>query len=104
MINFDVWFKWIKINYNIVKLKPTVDTLLQINPRKRPTWDKILSMPIVVKRIEKFFPEDLEQAKESVSILMSTIRVPRNLLYLTEKLPKSKYSMKKSKRIWYIQC
>lgn len=47
-------------------------------------------MPIVTKRIEKYFP-DIDVENEITSILMSTIRVPRNLLYLTEKLPKSKY-------------
>ena len=67
-----------------------IDTLLQKNPNKRPTWDKILSMPIITRRIEKYFPHaDIEN--DTVSILMSTIKVPRNLLYLTDKLPKSKY-------------
>jgi len=67
-----------------------VDALLQKNPHKRPTCEKILSMPIVTKRIEKYFP-DVDPISDTISILMSTIKVPRNLLYLTEKLPKSKY-------------
>ena len=47
-------------------------------------------MPIITRRIEKYFPHaDIEN--DTVSILMSTIKVPRNLLYLTDKLPKSKY-------------
>lgn len=47
-------------------------------------------MPQVKKRTEKYFPEDEWYDKQS--ILLSTIRVPKNLLYLTDRLPKPKYT------------
>ena len=46
-------------------------------------------MPLVKKRIERYFPESEWIDKQSV--LLSTIRVPKNLLYLTDRLPKPKY-------------
>ena len=57
----------------------------------RPSCEKILDMPIVKKRIEKLFPE--EQFYGSQSNLLSTIRVPKNLLYLTDRLPKPNYDI-----------
>jgi hypothetical protein len=46
-------------------------------------------MPIVRKRIEKLFPND--EFYQSQSSLLNTIRVPKNLLYLTDRLPKPSY-------------
>jgi len=52
-------------------------------------------MPIVKKRIEKLFPTDLFY--ESESNLLNTIRVPKNLLYLTDRLPKPTYDSPKKR-------
>ena len=53
-------------------------------------------MPIVKKRIEQYFgPDELYDTK---SILLSTIRVPKNLLYLTDRLPKPNYDSEKERR------
>ena len=46
-------------------------------------------MPFVRKRIEKLFPQD--EFYDSQSSLLNTIRVPKNLLYLTDRLPKPSY-------------
>ena len=56
----------------------------------RPSCDKILELPIVKKKIEKLFPEDFEMIDPQMNLL-STIRVPKNLLYLTDRLPKPAY-------------
>ncbi len=65
-------------------------------------------MPSVAKRIESYFPEaGLFDDEDEENILMKTIRVPKNLMYLTERLPKSCYeddemarvSGKKSQRL-----
>ena len=53
-------------------------------------------MPIVKKRIERLFPE--EQFFESQTSLLNTIRVPKNLLYLTDRLPKPNYTQEEQKR------
>jgi hypothetical protein len=53
-------------------------------------------MPSVKKRIEKYFPSD--PLYDSHSALLSTIRVPKNLLYLTDRLPKPNYDSNEKKR------
>ncbi len=53
-------------------------------------------MPIVRKRIERFFPQD--EFYDSQSSLLNTIRVPKNLLYLTDRLPKPTYESPTQKR------
>lgn len=40
----------------------------------RPSCEKILDLPIIKKRVEKYFSE--EQFYESQSALLNTIRVP----------------------------
>jgi len=54
----------------------------------RPSCDQILEMPSVIKRSEKFFPED---TLLNNSTLFSEIRVPKNMMYLTDKLPAANY-------------
>ena len=73
-----------------------VKTLIQVNPQLRPGCDKILDMPIVRKRIDRLFPED--SFYDSQSQLLSTIRVPKNLLYLTDRLPKPMYKDQEKRR------
>ena len=57
----------------------------------RPSCDKILEMPIVRKKMDKLFPRDSFDDTEPQMNLLSTIRVPKNLLYLTDRLPKPMY-------------
>jgi len=57
----------------------------------RPDCHKILDMPIVRKKVEKLFPsENFDEPGQEMNLL-STIRVPKNLLYLTDRLPKPQY-------------
>ena len=56
-----------------------------------PSCDKILELPIVKKKMEKLFPTEQQHEYPSESNLLSTIRVPKNLLYLTDRLPKPMY-------------
>ena len=55
----------------------------------RPSCERILELPYVRKRAEKLFPQD--EFYDSQSSLLNTIRVPKNLLYLTDRLPKPSY-------------
>ena len=41
-------------------------------------------MPSIVKRVEKFFPEETFFDK---STLVKEIKVPKNFMYLTDRLP-----------------
>ena len=72
--------------------------MVQVNPSARPNCDKILDMAIVRKRIEKLFPEDFLYETGSSMNLLSTIRVPKNLLYLTDRLPKPNYDSEEKRR------
>ena len=71
--------------FEIVKL------LIQINTDLRPSCDEILKNPIIQKRIEYFksFPGDQENEDKA---LLQTIKIPKNLLFLSDKLPKPNYS------------
>jgi hypothetical protein len=54
-------------------------------------------MQIVHTWIQKLFPdENFEDADQN--ILLQTIRVPKNLMFLTDKLPKSCYNEEENKR------
>jgi len=57
----------------------------------RPSCDSILNMSIVKKKIERLFPDNQFDVEEPQLNLLSTIRVPKNLLYLTDRLPKPNY-------------
>jgi NIMA (never in mitosis gene a)-related kinase len=57
----------------------------------RPSCEKILEMPVVRKKVEKLFGNDFFFDEEPQMNLLSTIRVPKNLLYLTDRLPKPMY-------------
>lgn len=64
----------------------------------RPSCDKILEMPIVRKKIEKLFPNEIFDDEKGELNLLSTIRVPKNLLYLTDRLPKPQYDSDERRR------
>ena len=68
--------------------------LIQVQAQVRPTCQQILAMPAVVRMGEQLFLDDFyEGVEESPGRheLLSTIRVPKNLLYLTDRLPKPSY-------------
>jgi NIMA (never in mitosis gene a)-related kinase len=73
--------------FEIVKL------LIQINTDSRPSCDEILKHPIIQKRIEYFKSFAGDQENEDKALLQ-TIRIPKNLLFLSDKLPKPNYSKK----------
>jgi serine/threonine protein kinase len=64
--------------------------LLQVSPMNRPSCSGILQSQIVKRRIELLFP-DKSCIDDSPNKLLQTIRIPRDLLYLTDKLPKPCY-------------
>ena len=71
-----------------------VQFLLQVNPKSRPSCEQILNHPIVQKRIEYF--KSISGEKENNNpgnskSLLKTIHMPKNLLFLSDKLPKPNY-------------
>jgi NIMA (never in mitosis gene a)-related kinase len=67
-----------------------VQFLLQVNPISRPNCEQILNHPIVHKRIEYFKSFGGEEEPED-KCLLKTIHMPKNLLFLSDKLPKPNY-------------
>ena len=67
-----------------------VQFLLQVNPNSRPSCEQILNHPIVQKRIEYFKSFASEDESED-KCLLKTIHMPKNLLFLSDKLPKPNY-------------
>jgi NIMA (never in mitosis gene a)-related kinase len=67
-----------------------VQFLLQVNPHSRPSCEQILNHPIVQKRIEYFKSFAGEEESED-KCLLKTIHMPKNLLFLSDKLPKPNY-------------
>ena len=67
-----------------------VQFLLQVNPATRPSCEQILNHPVVTKRIEYFKSFAGENESED-KCLLKTIHMPKNLLFLSDKLPKPNY-------------
>ncbi len=73
-----------------------VQFLLQVNPRLRPSCEQILNHPIVQKRIEYFKSisgekENPNNSQGNNKSLLKTIHMPKNLLFLSDKLPRPNY-------------
>ena len=70
--------------------------LLKVNPVDRPNCGQILKHPLVLKRIEffkeqeGFKDEDFDEMDEGK--LLKTLRVTKNMLFLSEQLPNANYS------------
>ena len=71
-------------------LSKIIQYLLQINPILRPSCEQILNHPIIQKRIEYFKSFAGEEDTED-KCLLKTIHMPKNLLFLSDKLPKPNY-------------
>ena len=70
--------------------------LFKVKPTERPSCGQILKHPLVQKRLEFFRAQagsenvDLDDMDEGV--LLRTIRIPKNILNLAEKLPEANYN------------
>ena len=74
-----------------------VSLLIKVNPDKRPNCNDILNNSIVKKRIEFFKNKenDVEIDENEEQNLLKTIHMPKNLLYLSNQLPKPNYKKDK---------
>jgi len=51
-----------------------------------------MSFPTFAKKFEKYFPDDHNAYyNEQQNILLKTIKFPKNLMYLSDRLPKQNY-------------
>ena len=86
-------------------LYEVVSLLMKVNSNKRPTCGDILNNPLVKKRIEFFNSMKSEENDgDLLSIddrdeqaLLKTIRIPKNLLFLPNQLPKPNYNKSRTK-------
>lgn len=70
----------------------TVTELLKVEAQLRPSCNQILELPQVRKMGEKLFGFDFfDDTYNPQMNLLQTIKVPKNLLYLTDRLPKPHY-------------
>ena len=76
-------------------IKEIIKLLLKVKTKERPTCSQILKHPLVKKRIEFFQAQagndniDIDDMEEGV--LLRTIRIPSNILCLSDKLPEANY-------------
>ena len=89
--------KVIKGQYNRIPerfsndLSTILKQLLQVNPDSRPSCEQILKFPMIQKRIEYFKSSSANEEISEDQALLQTIRIPKNLLFLSDKLPKPHY-------------
>ena len=74
-------------------LMTVVKLLLQVNPNDRPSCEQILKNHIIQKRIDYFasFTNTNDENLTDDQALLQTIRIPKNLLFLSDKLPRPNY-------------
>ena len=76
-------------------LAEIVSLLIQVDPNNRPSCDELLNNPIIRKRIDYFKAFAGDEENEDLALL-KTINIPKNLLFLTDKLPQPNYDKKKN--------
>ncbi|CAD8089403.1 unnamed protein product [Paramecium sonneborni] len=76
-------------------LSNIIRALLQVQPHLRPSCDKILQLSAVINRMD----DKVLIEEEGAKFLLQTIRVPRVMHYLTDRLPKPNYAPIKMMRI-----
>ena len=80
-------------------IKEIIKLMLKVNPKDRPSCGQILNHELVKKRIEFFqaqacFDEENWEGNDE-GVLLKTIRIPKNILFLTERLPGANYDSEK---------
>ena len=89
--------KVIKGNFNNIPSRFSRDLfeicklLIQVEPKNRPSCEQILNNSIIKKRIEYFKSYAGEEVNEDQALL-KTINIPKNLIFLSEKLPSPNYN------------
>ena len=74
-------------------LSGMISNLLQVDPKKRPSTEQILHLPVFIAKHNEFREEYSDE--QGGHELLGTIRMPKNMNLLTERLPKSQYDSDK---------
>ena len=88
--------KYPKINERYSSdISELLNLLFRIDSNKRPSCDDILKHPLIQKRLEFYKSNNTEKESDLKNIdentLLKTIKIPKNLLFLINKLPKANY-------------
>ncbi len=76
-------------------LKNILKSCLQVRSSERPNCDQILAMPGLLNHLTGTL-NDIEALKEETESLLRTIKLPRNLGMITERLPAAQYDVNNS--------
>jgi len=80
-----------------VDLENLVRMMLKVKPSHRPSTSKLLTHPLLLKRLEKGM---IYESTENLTMeMLKTIKMPKNLHYLTDRLPQANYNPIASKEI-----
>ena len=71
-------------------LATMIGSLLKVDPKKRPSAEQILHMPVFIAKYNEHMRSSGVFGEENKE-LIGTIKVPKNLSLLTERLPASQY-------------
>ena len=96
-----LYHKIIKGKYNKIpekyskELNEILKLLFNVNPKERPSCDELLKYSIIKNKIEfveenNKFNDDINNNEESE--LLKTIKISKNLLFLSGRLPKANYN------------
>ena len=96
-----LYHKIIKGKYNKIpekyskELNEILKLLFNVNPKERPSCDELLKNSIIKNKIEFFeennkFNDDINNNEENE--LLKTIKISKNLLFLSGRLPKANYN------------
>ncbi|CAI2386759.1 unnamed protein product [Moneuplotes crassus] len=83
------------------ELRHIIKAMLIVDCKERPSCEALLNCKLVKSKKEALL---LFSDSESDSILLKTIKLPKNLTSLYDRLPESQYSTKESQNNFYDQC
>lgn len=78
-------------------LSNIISLMLQVKPGQRINCDAILALPFVQKRFNEQFLVEVDNADYNFEML-HTIKVPQNMLFLSDKLPRANYEPMKLRK------
>ena len=74
------------------ELAQLIGHMIQLKPKSRPGCDKLLKYPVIIRKVDELHLNEMGTSSIQHELL-STIKMPRKLQYLTDRLPKSNYSL-----------
>lgn len=76
-------------------LNAVLKTMLQVDPKKRPTCEQLIHLPVFTAKHNEGKLQEQGQSAENINML-GTIKLPSNLKLISDNLPGSNYDSDKS--------